>query len=98
MPIRAHWTWLGATPHLGKPRLALGRMVPDSPILPAAAGSLPASSPFRKGVERRFEAGEDPCAVRLQTRFRGRTMSGGLPGSRGPCAGVRGMSPGQMFS
>ena len=57
MPIRAPRTWLGATPHLGMPRSAPGRMEPDS-ILPAAAGSLPASSPSRKGVERRFEAGD----------------------------------------
>ena len=50
MPIRAPWTWLGATPHLGMPRSASGRMEPDSPILPSAAGSLPASSPSGKGV------------------------------------------------
>ena len=40
-------------------------MGPDSPILPAAAGSLPASSPSRKGVERRSEAAADPFADRL---------------------------------
>ena len=50
MPIRAPWTWMGATPHLGMPRSASGRMEPDSPILPSAAGSLPASSPSGKSV------------------------------------------------
>ena len=55
MPIRAPWPWLGATPHLGKPRLARRGMEPDSPIPPAAAGSLPASSPSGKGVKRCFE-------------------------------------------
>ena len=50
MPIRAPRPWLGATPHLGMPRSASGRMEPDSPILPSAAGSLPASSPSGKGV------------------------------------------------
>ena len=65
MPIRAPWTCLGATPHLGIPRLALGRMEPDSPMLPAAAGSPPASSPSRKGVERRFDSADDPFADRL---------------------------------
>ena len=49
MSIRAPWTWMGETPHLGMPRSASGRMEPDSPILPAAAGSLPASSPLREG-------------------------------------------------
>ncbi len=58
-PVCAPWTWLGVTPHLGKPRLAPRGMEPDSPIPPAAAGSLPANSPSRKGVESRFEALED---------------------------------------
>lgn len=40
----------GRTPHLGIPRLAPGRMEPDSPVLPDAAGSLPASSPSKKNV------------------------------------------------
>ena len=52
MPIRVPWPWLGATPHFGMPQSAPGMMEPDSPILPAAAGSLPASSPLREGVER----------------------------------------------
>ncbi len=64
-PICAPWTWLGVTPHLGKPRLAPRGMEPDSPIPPAAAGSLPANSPSRKGVERRFEALEDPLPDHL---------------------------------
>ena len=64
-PIRAPWTWLGVTPHLGKPRLAPRGMEPDSPIPPAAAGSLPVNSPSRKGVERRFEALEDPLLDHL---------------------------------
>ena len=89
------------------------------PIVPSASGSLPASSPSRKGVERRFEAAEDPFADRLaarlfgiaaqgrdavvagrqplRTRFRVRTMPGGLPGPRGCRAGVRGIPPGQRF-
>ncbi len=49
MPIRAPWTWMGVTPVLGIPRPASGRMEPDIPILPAAAGSLPASDPVREG-------------------------------------------------
>ena len=47
---RAPWTWLGATPHLGMPRSASGRMAMGIPIVPSAAGSLPASSPSGKGV------------------------------------------------
>ncbi|MCY3597596.1 MAG: hypothetical protein OXG71_09225 [Rhodospirillales bacterium] len=35
------------------------------PILPSAAGSLPASSPYRKGAERRFEEEADLLADRL---------------------------------
>jgi len=46
MPIRAPWTWLGETPLFGMPRSAPGGMGPDSPIPPAATGSLPASSPL----------------------------------------------------
>ena len=65
MPIRLPLTWMEATPHLGKPRLAPGGMEPDSPIPPAAAGSLPSSSPSRKGVERRFEAADRLLADRL---------------------------------
>ena len=49
MPIRAPRTWLGVTPVIGIPRSASGRMEPDSPILSAAAGSLPASDPVREG-------------------------------------------------
>ncbi len=56
MPIRPSRPWLGATPRLGMPRSASGRMAMYIPILPSAAGSLPANSPSRKGVERRFEA------------------------------------------
>ena len=51
MPIHAPWPWLGATPHLGMPRSASGRMAMYIPILPSAAGSLPASSPSRKGSQ-----------------------------------------------
>ena len=40
-------------------------MEPDSPILPGAAGSLPASSPSRKGVKRLFAAGDHLLADRL---------------------------------
>ncbi len=40
-------------------------MEPDSPILSVAAGSLPASSPYRKGAERRFEETADLLADRL---------------------------------
>ena len=50
MPIRAPWTWMGATPHLGMPRSASGRMAMCIPIVPSAAGSLPASSPSGKGA------------------------------------------------
>ena len=46
-------------------------MEPDSPILPSAAGSLPASSPSKKGVERRFEAEEDVLADRLAVGLSG---------------------------
>ncbi len=35
------------------------------PIRPSAARSLPANSPSRKGVERRFEALEDPLSDHL---------------------------------
>ena len=65
MPIRAPWTWMGATPHLGMPRSASGRMAMCIPILPSAAGSLPASSPCRKAIERRFEK-TDYCARECQ--------------------------------
>ena len=65
MPIRVPWPWMGATPHLGMPRSASGRMEPDSPILPSAAGSLPASSPCRKAIERRFEK-TDYCVRECQ--------------------------------
>ncbi len=70
-PIRAPWTWLGVTPHLGKPRLAPRGMEPDSPIPPAAAGSLPANSPSRKGVESHFEALEDPLPDHLAVGLSG---------------------------
>ena len=40
-------------------------MEPDNPILSAATGSLPASSPSRKGVERRYKAEADRVADRL---------------------------------
>ena len=70
-PVRAPWTWLGVTPISAKPRLAPGRMEPDSPIPPAAAGSLPANSPSRKGVERRFEALEDPLPDHLAVGLSG---------------------------
>ena len=47
-PVRAPWTWLGATPHLGVPRLAPGRMGPDSPIPPPLRGcSQPTVRPGR---------------------------------------------------
>ena len=69
-PIRAPWTWLGVT-HLGKPRLAPRGMEPDSPIPPAAAGSLPANSPSRKGVKSRFEALEDPLPDHLAVGLSG---------------------------
>ena len=49
MPIRAPWTWMGGTPHLGMPRSASGTMAMYIPILPSAAGSLPASNPVREG-------------------------------------------------
>ncbi len=70
-PVRAPWTWLGVTPISGKPRLAPRGMEPDSPIPPAAAGSLPANSPSRKGVERRFEALEDPLPDHLAVGLSG---------------------------
>ena len=92
MPIRAPRTWMGVTPHLGMPRSAPGRMEPDSPILPAAAGSLPASSPSRKGVERRSEAAEDPLAGRLAVELSGIADQGRdavVPGAQWPsCQGA----------
>ncbi len=71
MPIRPSRPWLGATPHRGMPRSASGRMGMYIPILPSAAGSLPANSPSRKGVERRFDAAEDVLADRLAARLSG---------------------------
>ena len=65
MPIRVPWPWMGATPHLGMPRSASGRMAMCIPIVPSAAGSLPASSPCRKAIERRFEK-TDYCARECQ--------------------------------
>lgn len=44
MPIRAPWTWMGETPHLGQPRLAPGRMEPDSPNPPRRRGGLSQSA------------------------------------------------------
>ena len=49
MPIRAPWTWMGGTPHLGMPRSASGAMAMYIPILTSAGGSLPASDPVREG-------------------------------------------------
>ena len=46
------------------------------PIVPSASGSLPASSPSRKGVEHRFEAAEDPFADRLAARLFGIAAQG----------------------
>ena len=76
MPIRAPRTWMGVTPISACPRSAPGRMEPDSPILPAAAGSLPASSPSRKGVARRFQAAENPFADRLAAGLSGIAAQG----------------------
>ena len=67
MPIRAPRMWLGATPIeacLDRHRGGWSRTAPSSPPL---RGSLPASSPSRKGVERRFKAVGDPFADRLAT-------------------------------
>ena len=47
-PVRAPWTWLGVTPISAKPRLAPGRMEPDSPIPPPLRGhSQPTVPPGR---------------------------------------------------
>jgi len=51
--------------------LAPRGMEPDSPIPPAAAGSLPANSPSRKGVKSRFEALEDPLPDHLAVGLSG---------------------------
>ena len=61
MSIRAPWTWLGATPHLGKRRLAAGRMEPDSPIVPAAPGSLPSQQSFQEGGRALLRGGRLPA-------------------------------------
>ena len=63
MPIRAPWTWMGETPLSAMPRSAAGRMEPDSPILPAAAGSLPSSSPVREGHSEPLTGASRPCAA-----------------------------------
>ena len=61
------------------------------PIHPSAAGSLPASSPYRKGAERRFEAAADLLADRLAVGPFGLAAQGRdalVPGVRWPsCQG-----------
>ena len=63
MPIRAPWTWMGGTPLSAMPRSAPGRMESDSPILSAAAGSLPASDPVREGHGEQVTGASRPLAV-----------------------------------
>ncbi len=63
MPIRVPLTWMGETPFSAMPRLASGRMEPDSPTLPAAAGSLPSSSPVREGHGEPVTAASQACAA-----------------------------------
>ena len=65
MPIRAPRTWLGVTPDRGMSRSASGRMEPDSPSSTPLRGHSQPAVPSRKGVERRFQAAEDPFADQL---------------------------------
>lgn len=86
MPIRAPWTWLGETSHFGLPQSAPERLRPDSPILPAAAGSLPASSPVREGKT----ANRDGCVPVLGRRYRPTHRPAGRPkGPPPPRSGAR---------
>ena len=61
----------GSDPPSRQTSIGTGEDGAGQPIPPAATGSLPASSPSRKGVERRFEAAADVWADRLAV---------GLPG------------------
>jgi len=61
----------GSDPHLGKTSIGAGEDGAGQPHPPAATGSLPANSPSRKGVERRFEAAEDVLADHLAAGLSG---------------------------
>ena len=76
MPIRVPLTWMGETPLSAMPRLASERMEPDSPILPAAAGSLPSSSPVREGHGEPVTGASQACAAMRKRSMACRSANG----------------------
>ena len=76
MPIRTPWTWMGETPLSAMPQSAPRRMGPDSPILPAATGSLPSNSPVREGHVEPGRGASRPCAAMWERSTACRSTNG----------------------
>ncbi len=72
MPVRAPWTWMGATPHLGMPRSVPGRKGRTAPSSPALRGRSHPAVPrgkatasrdgARPGLARRCRAARRPAS------------------------------------
>ena len=74
---------MGATPHLGMPRSASGRMAMCIPILPSAAGSLPSISPWQEGCLGRLgRARPESGGMGCVSSERGRRLARRCPTAR----------------
>ena len=102
MPIRAPWPWLGGDPPSRHASIGIGADGDGQPILPSAAGSLPASDPVREG-QTASRSGASPVLVddagqpdghaagqpvlhHLEAALNGRPKGGRVSERPAPCA------------